>query len=294
MASAVLLERHPLDRTVRCSPASCPRTPCSPPSSCCRRCPDGRPRRRSGTRARAPRTPSPGSRAGRSGPAASGCGRAARAPPSPWSWRPTEPRIRGSSRTGRPRPDRSSTAQRHRTATTTGDGDARPWHNAEPRHSRPHSPETQGLHESAEETADPCAPSSRWPPAGARAPPPAITRCSCSTSSATWSVARCAPATCTAPTDGVMSWYRWSNVTRNEPSASTSAAMPAPPGARSAALLLTGKGGVSEAANLRSGILSGACGFSAFVELPGSWRGVRGAGGGFPTLRSYALPGKAL
>ena len=28
-------------------------------------------------------------------------------------------------------------------------------------------------------------------------------------------------------------------------------------------------------------ILSGACGFSAFVELPGSWRGVRGAGG-FP------------
>ena len=55
--------------------------------------------------------------------------------------------------------------------------------------------------------------------------------------------------------------------------------LPAPPGARSAALLLTGKGGVSEAANLRSGILSGACGFSAFVELPGSWRGVRGAGG---------------
>ena len=34
---------------------------------------------------------------------------------------------------------------------------------------------------------------------------PAITRCSCSTSSATWNVARCAPATCTAPTDGVMS-----------------------------------------------------------------------------------------
>ena len=91
------------------------------------------------------------------------------APPSPWSWYPTEPRIRGSSRTGRPRPDRRSAAQRPATATTAGAGDARPWHSAEPRHSRPHSPETQGLHESAEETAGPCAPSSRWPPAGAQA-----------------------------------------------------------------------------------------------------------------------------
>ena len=38
---------------------------------------------------------------------------------------------------------------------------------------------------------------------------------------------------CTAPTDGVMSWYRWSNVTRNEPSASTSAAMRPSPHRRS-------------------------------------------------------------
>ena len=73
--------------------------------------------------------------------------------------------------------------------------------------------------------------SRRARPITATSAAPAITRCSCSTSSATWSVARCAPATCTAPTDGVMS-YR-SNVTRNEPSASTSAAMRPSPHRRS-------------------------------------------------------------
>ena len=35
---------------------------------------------------------------------------------------------------------------------------------------------------------------------------PAITRCSCSTTLVIWSAAPFAPATCTAPTDGVMSW----------------------------------------------------------------------------------------
>ena len=59
------------------------------------------------------------------------------------------------------------------------------------------------------------------------------------------------------------------------------AALPVVSVARRAALLLTGKGGDSGAATLSSGILSGDRGFSAFVELPGSWRGVRGAGG-FP------------
>ena len=37
---------------------------------------------------------------------------------------------------------------------------------------------------------------------------PAIIPCSCSTSSATWSGAPYAPATCTAPMVGVMSWSR--------------------------------------------------------------------------------------
>ena len=75
--------------------------------------------------------------------------------------------------------------------------------------------------------------SRRAQPITATSAAPAITRCSCSTSSATWSVARCAPATCIAPTDGVMSWYRWSNVTRDEPFASTSAAMRPSPHRRS-------------------------------------------------------------
>ncbi len=39
---------------------------------------------------------------------------------------------------------------------------------------------------------------------------PAITRCSCSTSSAIWSGAPCAPATFTAPTAGGRCWSRWS------------------------------------------------------------------------------------
>ena len=38
----------------------------------------------------------------------------------------------------------------------------------------------------------------------------AITRCSCSTSSAIWSVAPCVRATCTAPMNGAMCWTRWS------------------------------------------------------------------------------------
>ena len=75
--------------------------------------------------------------------------------------------------------------------------------------------------------------SRRARPIAATSAAPAITRCSYSTSSAPWSVARCDPATCTAPTDGVMSWHRWSNVTRNEPSASTSAVMRPSPHRRS-------------------------------------------------------------
>jgi hypothetical protein len=55
---------------------------------------------------------------------------------------------------------------------------------------------------------------------GAKAPPttaisaaPAITRCSCSTSSAIWSGAPCGPATCTAPMAGPRCWGRWWRVT---------------------------------------------------------------------------------
>ena len=155
-----------------CSPASCRRRSCSPPSSCCRRCPVGRPRRRSGRHARVPRTPSPGSRAGRSGPAASGCGTAACVPLSPWSWCPTDARARGSSRTGRPHPDRRSAAHRPATATTGAAGVATPWRSGAPRHSRPCSPARQGPHGSAAGSGDPCDPSSRWPPTGARARPP--------------------------------------------------------------------------------------------------------------------------
>ena len=46
----------------------------------------------------------------------------------PWSSCPTTPRIRGSSRTGRPRPDRRSAAHRPRTTTTAGAGAARAAH----------------------------------------------------------------------------------------------------------------------------------------------------------------------
>ena len=42
---------------------------------------------------------------------------------------------------------------------------------------------------------------------------PAITRFSCSISSAIWSGAAFVPATCTAPTSGAMCWNRWSLVT---------------------------------------------------------------------------------
>ena len=42
---------------------------------------------------------------------------------------------------------------------------------------------------------------------------PAITRCSCSTSSAIWSAALCGRATSTAPTAGVTCWSRWSRAT---------------------------------------------------------------------------------
>ena len=75
-------------------------------------------------------------RAGRSEPAACGCRRAACALPSPWSSHPTGARTRGSSRTGRPRRDRSSAAQNPATATTPATADARSWRSGAPRRSR--------------------------------------------------------------------------------------------------------------------------------------------------------------
>ena len=90
--------------------------------------PPADPTRRSGRPVRAPRTPSPGSRAGRSEPAAA-AGNVAEPHvrlPSPWSSQTDRlARTRGSSRTGRPRRDRSSAAQNPATATTAATADAR-------------------------------------------------------------------------------------------------------------------------------------------------------------------------
>ena len=58
---------------------------------------------------------------------------------------------------------------------------------------------------------------------------PAITRFSCSISSAIWSGAAFVPATCTAPTSGAMCWNRWSLVTPTGHSGVTSVATPPSP-----------------------------------------------------------------
>ena len=171
-----------------CNPASCRQRPWSPPSSCCRRCPAGRPRRRSGRSARGRRAATRAERTmktiswpsrgkiwtrrivvWRAHERATGCSRAACAQPSLASSPPPGARTRGSSRTGRPRQGRSSAAHRPATATTDGAAGATPWRSAAPRRNRPRSPEPQGPRGSEAETAGPDVASSRWPQAGAQA-----------------------------------------------------------------------------------------------------------------------------
>ena len=75
--------------------------------------------------------------------------------------------------------------------------------------------------------------SRRARPRTATSAAPAITRCSCSTSSATWSAARCGPATSTAPRAGGTCWSRWSRAIGARSRASTSAPMRPSPSPRS-------------------------------------------------------------
>jgi len=75
--------------------------------------------------------------------------------------------------------------------------------------------------------------SRRARPTTATSAAPAITHCSCSTNSATWSVAPFAPATCIAPTDGGTCWFQSWSATGNGRSASIFAAIRPSPRRRS-------------------------------------------------------------